>query len=393
MMAELDYSGIGRYKSTAMQHEVSEDGTKIMFFYSVLSNKGETLRFTVQVFDNEFNLIWRNNVMPKFDAGIFKYKQFRVDNNADVYLLGTHFTDRKNYYESAKFGTRSLFSKSTYFTDVPNFTFQLYKYSGKGTKEEYRDIKLESKFIRSMNFSVRDETVQINGIYSNPQTISARGSFSFCYDVSSGRKTALSSMEFAAGLLEQGLGDRQLKQFRRSIDNQEEYDPFDYAVGDVKTLSDGSKYYTAEQYILGTKKVANGGYVTYTTVYVHGDVFVIRLKSDGTTGTIEKISKRQYNQSTARYNSFIDLERNGSLYFIYNTITGRETVLGNDEAGEMVISKVNNGIETEVCRPLESFRIPLMLPTTHVEFPDGSIIYGILSPKFTKFGFERIDVK
>lgn len=132
MIAELDYSGISKYNRTAIQYEVSEDESKIMFFYSVLNKKDEPLRFGVQVYDNELNLIWRNNVSPKFEAGVFSYKQFRVDNNADVYLLGVHYADKKNYYESANFKGKGFFSSDTYFTDVPNFTYQLYKFSNKG---------------------------------------------------------------------------------------------------------------------------------------------------------------------------------------------------------------------------------------------------------------------
>lgn len=393
MIADLDYSGISKYKRTSVQYEVSEDESKIMFFYTVLNKKGEPLRFAVLVYDNELNLIWRNNVSPKFETGVFSYKQFRVDNNADVYLLGAHYADKKNYYESANFKDKGFFSKDTYFTDVPNFTYQLYKFSNKGAKEVYENISLESKFIRSMSFTAHDGKVLINGVYSNPQTISARGAFSFYYDVSTGKKTAFSSKEFSADLMEQGFSEKELNRFKRSIDDKTEYDPFDYIISDVKTLSDGSKYYTAEQFIIGTKVENNGKQITYSTIYLYNDVFVISLKNNNSIDNIEKISKRQYSLNTARFNSFIDFEKNGNLYFIYNTIKNKDTMFKNAEIGETYISKVNKSVATKVYKTPESFKVPLVMPITQVVLPNKSVMYGMMSANFKDYKFELIEVE
>lgn len=393
MIADLDYSGISKYKRTSVQYEVSEDESKIMFFYTVLSKKGEPLRFAVQVYDNELNLIWRNNVSPKFEIGVFSYKQFKVDNNADVYLLGVHYADKKNYYESANFKDRGFFSSDTYFTDVPNFTYQLYKLSNKGAKEEYENIGIESKFVRSMNFTAHNGKVLISGIYSNKQTISARGVFSYFYDVSTRKKTAVSTKEFSMALMEKGFSEKELKRFKRSIDDKSEYDPFDYIISEIKILSDGSKYYTAEQFITGTKVQRSGNQVTYSTIFLYNDVYVIRLKSDNSINNIEKIRKRQYSLNTARFNSFIDFEKNGTLYFIYNTIKDKDTMFKNAEIGETYISKLNKSAATKVYKTPESFKVPLIMPATQVELPNKTVMYGMMSPNFKDYKFELIDVE
>lgn len=393
MIAELDYSGISKYKSTSVQYEVSEDDSKIMFFYTVLSKKSEPLMFTVQVYDNELNLIWRNKVSPKFETGVFSYKQFRVDNNAEVYLLGAHYEDKKNYYESANFKDKGFFSKDTYYTDVPNFTYQLYKLSNKGATEEYKNISLDSKFIRSMSFTAHDGRVLISGVYSNPKTISARGAFSFYYDVADGKKTAVTIKEFSTDLIEQGYSEKELKRFRRSIDDKTEYDPFDYIISDVKTLSDGSKYFTAEQYITGTKVENNGKQVTYSTIFLYNDVFVVRLKNNHTIENIEKVSKRQYSLNTARFNSFIDFEKNGGLYFIYNTIKNKDTMFKNAEIGETFITEVSNRVNTKVYKTPESFKVPLIMPVTQVDLSGNSVLYGMMSANFKDYQFELIDIE
>jgi len=395
MIADLDYSGISKYKRTSVQYEISEDKSKIMFFYTILNKNGEPLRFAVQVYDNQLNLIWRKNVSPKFETGVFSFEQFRVDNNADVYLLGAHYADKKNYYESAHFKDKGFFSSDTYFTDVPNFTYQLYKFSNMGAKEEYENIGLYSKFIRSMSFTAHDGKVLFSGVYSNPNTISARGAFSFYYDVSTGKKTAVSSIDFSTDLIEYGFSEKELKRFKRSIDDKTEYDPFDYIISEAKTLSDGTKYFTAEQFITGTKVERVGNQIVYSTIYLYNDVFVIRLKTDNSIDTIEKISKRQYSLNTARYNSFIDFEKDGRLYFIYNTIKNKDTMFKNVEIGETYMSKIDKdkSVVTEVYKTPESFKVPLIMPVTEVQLPNKSVMYGMMSANFKDYKFEVIDVE
>lgn len=394
MIAELDYSGISKYKKTLVQYEVSKDESKIMFFYTVLNNKNEPLRFTVHVLDNNLNLIWSSNVSPKFEEGVFNYRQFRVDNNGDVYLLGTHFTDKKNYYDLAKFGTYGFFSQDTYFTDVPNFTYQLYKLSNKGGKEEYKDITLDSKFIRSMNFTVLNGKAHFVGIFSNPQTISARGAFSFKFDITSGKKTEESSQNFSTELLEEGFSESELRRFKRSIDDKSEYDPFDYIINDIKTLRDGTKYYTAEQFITGTKKERSGNQVVYSSIYLYNDIFVIRLNANNSIERIEKISKRQYSLNTSRYNSFMDFEKDGSLYFIYNTIKKKDNMFKNAEVGDTYISKITkNSNVVKVYNTPESDKVPLIMPVTKVELPNHSILYGMMSSNFKDYKFELLNVE
>ena len=164
-------------------------------------------------------------------------------------------------------------------------------------------------------------------------------------------------------------------------------------VDEIKTLSDGSKYYTAEQFITGTKVERSGNQVTYSTIFLYNDVYVIRLKSDNSIDNIEKISKRQYSLTTARYNSFIDFEKNGTLYFIYNTIKKEDTMFKNAEIGETYISKINKSVATKVYKTPASNKVPIIIPATQLELPNKSVMYAMMSVNFKDYKFELIDVE
>lgn len=194
--------------------------------------------------------------------------------------------------------------------------------------------------------------------------------------------------------MEKGFTEKELKRFQRSINDKSEYDPFDYLISEIKELSDGSKYFTAEQYITGTKRELVGNQTVYTPLYLYNDVFIIRLNANYSIEKIEKISKRQYSLTTSRYNSFIDFEKNGDLYFIYNTIKKKDTLFKNAEIGETYISKMD-GDDTlsEVYKTPESEKEPLIMPITKVVFPNHSVLYGMMSSNFKDYKFEVVNIE
>ena len=120
---------------------------------------------------------------------------------------------------------------------------------------------------------------------------------------------------------------------------------------------------------------------------------VKQSKTERILDNIEKISKRQYALTTTRFNSFIDFEKNGSLYFIYNTIKNKDTMFKNAEIGETFISKVNESVSTKVYKTPESFKVPLIIPATQMELPNKTVMYGMMSANFKDYKFELIDIE
>jgi hypothetical protein len=398
LAAELDYSGFRKFNGTTFNMEVSPDSTKVLIFYSLRNNNFEVLRSGMHVYNSDLKQLWENdNVTAKFSDGIFDFNRFKVANDGAVYLLGEHFKDKSNYYEQAHFRSRGFFSADTYFTDTPNYTFEFYKYSQQGVKVDNYSIALPGKFIRSINFFPSDNgIVKCIGMYAAPGKISVEGAFSFDLNQETRLISNLSTKEFGQELLSRDLNQDELKRFRRSIDNKQEWDPYDYILSDIKIKQNGDKYFIAEQYLFGQKKVtqrqAQSVVITYDNIYVHNDLFVVTLNSDNTIKRIDKINKRQYWLATDQYNSYASIEKNNNLYFIYNTFEATDALFKNIEIGDSYITRLDmsgNQAKSVFKKKVES-KSPLPLVKTGIKVSNGTLIYSLMPFNNRKYQFEQV---
>lgn len=383
LVAELDYSGFSKYNSTVFDYEFSPDSSKIMIFYTLRSKQNEALRKGIYVFDQNMNLKWKkSDIVAKFKGGVFDYSRFRIDNEGNVYLLGLHFKDKENYYDAAHFSDRGFFSKDTYYTDKPNYTHQLYRYSEAGNREDLYELSLPGKFIRSLNFlPVDGNSVICSGMYGSEGKISVEGAFAFTYDMSAKMVNGLSTKELGKDLISQGFDPNELRRFKRSIDNKQEWDPFAYFLSGIQNRQNGDKYFIAEQYISGTKTERSGNVIVYSAIHMRNDLFVVSLDNNYQITRIDKIHKRQYWLNSDEYNSYACTEKNGNLYFIYNTFESVDGMFKNIEMGDSFITRLDAKGKTQstIFRKKEAMGEPLPMPMTAILMPDQSLIFSLMT--------------
>ncbi len=396
LIGELDYSGLSKYNNTVFQFEISPDSSKVLVFYTLLNKHNETLRTGMYVFDQDMKMKWKNsNIVAKFSGGVFEYNRFRIDNNGNVYLLGLLYKDRDNYFDAAHFRDRGFFSSDTYFTDKPNYTYQLYRYTDEGKTEDIYTLSLPGKFIRSLNYlPVDGNTILCTGMYASTGKISVEGSFAFNFDLGSKQTNGLSTKELGTELISMGFNPNELNRFKRSISNKQEWDPFVYLLDEIKTKKNGDKYFIAEQYINGTKTEKSGNTITYSAIHMHNDLFVVTLSSDYQIKRIDKIQKRQYWLNTDCYNSYSNIEKNGNLYFIYNTFESSDAMFKNIELGDSYITRLDgNGKQQKTTfRKKEEKGQPMPLLKTGMQLSENSIIFTLLSYNWKDYQVQKISI-
>jgi hypothetical protein len=396
MIGEIDFSDINKYYSTYFHHEVSPDSSKVLVYYNVVNKKNENLRYGMYVYTSAMELVWKaENVSPDITEGVFSYQKFRVDNQGNVYLQGTNYTNLKNYYASSNFKDRGFFSSDTYHADFPNYTTQLYLFTDKGKTRKTVNLDLPGKFIRSLTFlPVKNGKVFCAGIYSAPETISAKGTFAFDLDMQTKKMSNLSIREFDQSLIELGFDENEMKRFKRSIDNKEEWDPFNYLLSDIKINSRGEKYFVAEQFIQGTKTERQGNTIVYKTIFLHNDLYVTRLNSKQQISQIDKISKRQYAITTNQFNSYALFEVGDKLYFTYMEIVKKNTMFKNAEPGDTWLIELNRDgtVNREVLNPAGSKHQLFPMTQTGNPFGRSSLIYTTVSLNFKDHALEKISI-
>lgn len=397
-VAELSYAELSKFDYASFWFMASPDSSKILIYYSLKNKKSEILRSGFKVYGSDFNLIWgKDDATIHFPQGVFEFYLVKVDNEGGVYVAGKHYADKSNYYDAAHFSNRGFFSKDTYFTDMPNYTFELYKYTQQAPNPVNYSMRIPGKFIRSVNFSTSDKNIiTCFGVYAAPGRISVEGSFCFDLDMDSKQTSQLVTGDFGKDLLGRGLDADELRRFRRSIDNKEEWDPYDYLLSELETKQNGERYFIAEQFLSGYKKVTSmegtRRVVTYTNIYLHNDLFLVSLNSDNQVRRADKITKRQYWLSTNHFNSYASVEKNNNLYFLYNTFASKDGLFKNIEIGDSYLTRVKeNGDQTKtVFKKKTDDKEPFPLLMTAIKVSDGSLMYGLFPFNNRRYQFERI---
>lgn len=396
-IGEIDYSGINRYNNTYFHHEFSPDSSKILVYYNIVNKKNENLKYGMYVYTDQMELIWKKeNVVPTISKGVFTYQKFRIDNDGNVYIKGTNYTNLDNYYASSNFKDRGFFSKDTYFSDFPNYTIQLYKFTDNGKKQSHINLSIPDKFIRSLTFLPRKNgKIICAGIYSKPGTISAKGTFIFNLDFASTKISDLQTKEFSTELIELGFDEKQIKRFRRSIDNKEEWDPFDYVLSDIRTDSKGENYFIAEQAIRGTKVEKSGNMTVYSTIFMNNDIFVTRFGNNNLIDRIDKISKRQYLINTNQFISYAILEKDGKLYFVYKEFLKKESMFKNIEEGNSYIVELDsNGNQNKaIFHSADSKDDLFIMPETEIETSEDDLIYSTINGSYKDYRVNKLMIK
>ncbi len=397
LAAELDYSGYSKFNNTTFAMEVSPDSSKVLIFYSLVNKSGEVLRSGINIYDSEMNLLWKNdNVTAQFSQGYFEFMQFKVSNSGEVYLLGQHFQERGNYWEKAQFSSRGFLSEHTYYVDVPNYTYKLYKYINKTAKVEGYTIGLPKKFIRNINILPSDNgNVLCTGFFSDPGKVSVIGSFYFELNMAAQTVENLSTLDFSKEMLTKDLNEQELKRFRRSIDNKQEWDPYSYITGGIKTKQNGDKYFIAEQYLNGIKTEVSGRVVYYQSIHVHNDLIVVNLNKQNQITRIDKISKRQYWLIDYKYSSYASFEKNNNIYFLFNTFEKKDTFFKNIEISDSYLLKLDeNGIQTKAIFKQQKVdeKQPIPLLKNSAQIGENAIMFGAfpISFKNPEFEFQQI---
>jgi len=399
LIAELDYSDYGKFKNTTFAMEVSPDSSKVLIFYSLVTKDNEVLCSGINVYDREMNLLWKNdNVTAQFSKGYFEFMKFKVSNSGEVYLLGLHFEEKVNYWETAKFHSRGFFSKDTYYVDKPNYTYRIYHYTNKITKVQGYTFELPKKFIREINIQPSDNgNVLCAGVFSDIGRVSVAGTFCFDFNTATQSIENISTLDFGKELLTKDLSEDELKLFRRSIDNKQEWDPYSYILSDIKTKQNGDKYFIAEQYISGLHKTSDGKRIYYQLIHLYKDLYIVSLNKQNQISRVDKIAKKQYWLDEYKYCSYKSIEKNNTLYFFFNTFEESKKLAYNVDVLESFIVRLDeNGKQTRaIFKTKEEFKNPLPILQNSMQVTINSIQFLTFPVKFTlkpEISFNQITI-
>ncbi len=306
-IGEIDYSGNSHRNSGSFSVRVSRDSSKVLAFYSLPDTKGDPDAFGFHVLDENLKSIWENNVIVPYKDGLFDIETFRVDNNANVYVMGVLYKDKR---KTKRHGD-------------PNYTYEVFAYTNNGSEQKQYTLNLEDRFITDMQIEILNDNLVCAGFYSNKGTYSIRGTYVLTVDIKTKEVKTKSFKEFGIDFITQNMSNREAKKAKRNDAKGEEPELYEYDLDRLLIGKDGSAMLIGEQYYVDVSSYTsyiNGRSVVNTTNhYYYNDIIAVRIDPAGQIQWAEKIAKQQHTSNDGGfYSSYTLAIVNGKICFLFN---------------------------------------------------------------------------
>ncbi len=309
MIAEIDYAGNSKYNPGSFNYKLSNDKSKVLIYYSLPYNKGQNEKFGINIFDNEFNLLWKKRITLPFKDELFKFSDYEIDNYGNVYLLGK-LTQKKSKFERS--GT-------------PNFKYMILGYSADSLDANVYRVEVEGKFLTDMQIAINEDgDIICAGFYSSGENFNIEGSYFLKINGRSKEIVSKAYKEFGVDFINQYMSQKEERKAQRKAKKGKNTALYQYDLDDIILRDDGGAILVGEQYYIKVSTSSmyspSGGMSTVTTYeYYYNDIIVINMSSEGKIEWTIKIPKKQVTINDGGfYSSYAYAVVKDKIYFIFN---------------------------------------------------------------------------
>ncbi len=300
-----------RFREGGFRQHISKDTSKILIYAMLPRKKKQPERFSLQVFDSEFNPIWAKEITLPFNDDNFSIEEYRVDNDGNVYMLGVVYQDKTRFRRGGK----------------PTYQYTLLSYRDNGEAFEEYKVDLGDKFITDLTYRVaRNGDLVFSGFYSEKGTYSVRGTYFFRLDPKTKTISNKNLKKFNFDFLTEYMSDSKRDKARKAAqkgDTKRTAELYQYALDELILRSDGGAVLIAEQFYVeqrydnryydpyyspygfygGRYSLYNrynpyyydryGGYRDNTHYHHYNDIIVVNIKPTGEIEWTARIPKQQ----------------------------------------------------------------------------------------------------
>lgn len=301
----IDYSADKKEKRGRFSYTLSDDHSKILFYYIVPSPKDNPEQTTLLVLDQEFMPIWEKQINTYYKGDDVAAYDWALDNEGHVYMLGRLYLSETTPSTVGQTSRRHL----------------LFRISNHGEIIETYPIALPDHQINKLKLGISPgQKVICAGFYSASGSSTMGGSYFISVDAKTGMIDNTHAQEFDKHFLTEGLKEGKAEKIKAKIDDGANYElsNFNYNAfsfrqdGGVVLLGEYYKEYTLEQKI-------STGVVSYTTYYDYNNIVVVNLTATGQIDWAHQIAKKQSTEDdNGIYSSYKLSLVEDKLYFLFN---------------------------------------------------------------------------
>ena len=305
VLAKASYEGYKKRQSASYSFVVSADSNYLMFITDLPSDKDESDRFGLIVYDNEMQEVWsKKNVEVKETEYDFYRYDAQIGNDGKVYLLA------KIYDTSRKYKRGEI-----------DYAFEMLVYEDESDAPERFDVSLEGKFMSDVTFERTDNgDIQVIGFFSDKAGVQ-NGVFNMLIDGEMYAVDNVETTEFPTDFIVQHTSEKQKKKAAKKEAKGKEIAFYSYDIDELVENPDGTITMIGEQYrYYQTCHTDANGNTSCTNHYIFGNIIIVKFDEDGAVEWMELIPKYQHTTNDGGYYSGYALAQlpNGSLKLIFN---------------------------------------------------------------------------
>lgn len=309
------------YREGKFNFHVSKDSSNVLIYSQLPYQKKAAERFSIQVFDNNFEKKWSKDIQLPYPDNQFSVTDYRVDNNGNVYLLGI-------LYEN----------KSGFLRRNTNYQYIILAYTEAGEESQEYNVNLQDKFITDLTFRVgKDGKLICSGFYSEKNSYSIKGTYFFQIDPKNSEVYNANYKEFNFDFVTEYYSDRKKRKAKRAEEEgntRRSAELYQYSLNDLILRSDGGAVLVAEQYYVERREdnrfINNGFYNPYgfrnnrfrenvEYYYNYNDIIIVNIKPTGEIEWASRIPKRQETRNDGGYySSYAMAIVRDKICFVYN---------------------------------------------------------------------------
>jgi len=290
--------------------EVSADESTFLVLLNKPYQKNAAEKFGFTVLDNNLEEMWKKEIELPYTEQFFTLKDYQLNNDGDVYLLGKEYKENKKDRIKGK----------------PNYKYHILAYLDKGRKVKDYEINLEDKFITNITYKIaKNGDLICSGFYSENDDYSVKGAFFMTIDFETRRIKNNSLKEFDEKFITQGWTDKAIaKAKKKEVKKGKAIEMYKYDLGDFILKEDGGAMLIAEQYYMTvttyTTTDSNGNRHTHYVYHYHyNDIIVINISPKGKIIWATKVEKYQHSTNDhGYYSSYVLKMDKDKLHLIYN---------------------------------------------------------------------------
>ncbi len=304
-LASESYEGYKKRQSASYSFTVSSDSNYLMFITDLPTDKEDSDRFGLMVFDNSMTQVWSKMdvEVPELDINFYRYDA-QIGNDGKAYILA------KIYDTSGKFKK-----------DEVNYSFEMLVYSDDDSEAERFDVTLEDKFMSDVTFErLENGDFQVIGFYAESSGVQ-NGVFNMLIDGESYSVSNVEKEEFPTDFIVQHASDKQKKKAAKKEAKGKEVALYSFDIDELVENSDGTITMIGEQYYTyQTCTTDANGNRTCTYHYVYGNIIVVKFDEDGAVEWMELIPKVQHTVNDGGYYSSYALAQleDGTIALVFN---------------------------------------------------------------------------